>query len=88
MRELDVLRKEIATLERDVSGPPKAESVRGRLHALESDAASARFAQQALEKAQSERRYRMSVYEWAMGPVIGIAATIMAAAILHALGIA
>lgn len=87
-RELDNLRREVAELERQFDGPPRADSIRTRMHRLESDASSARFAQAALERARNERRYRLGVFEWIAGPFLGIAATVGAAAILRALGIA
>lgn len=46
---------DLRELYRDIHGPPRDESIRGRLHILENDTAAARAAHAALETAQALR---------------------------------
>lgn len=59
-----------------ISGPPREDSIRGRLHKLEDDSAAANAAKAALEAAQALREQQgvmqLTVVEKRVGMVLGV----------------
>jgi hypothetical protein len=89
--DIDQLRRDIVELEREVLGPPRKESVRGRLHDLENDAAAARVAADTLAviqmRQERESGRRLGVLEWLIGSVLVVVGPVAAALILRAFGV-
>lgn len=61
--EVRGMRDDLIVIERSINGPPRSESLRGRIHALESSDAAANAAAAALEAVKVMRRDGWSAFQ-------------------------
>lgn len=75
--EVKGMREDLAVIERSINGPPRDESIRGRLHLLETSDAAAKAATAAIEAVKVMRRDSWSSFQKALvtGAALVAAAT-------------
>lgn len=69
MREL---REDVHAIGRDLHGPPREDSLRGRIHKLENNDASTRAATAALETARELRRTNWTWWQKTVAFLVGL----------------